>query len=233
MRKELVKYILSVDLGKAQDPTAIVLNRRVLAWTIGEVDNKPIVEKPVNNLVYLKRFPLHTDYVEIQAELKRMCLDDQIKGHVRLMLDATGVGVGIIDNLRAELRDVGILPYGVMITAGRETRADGAIWYVPKLDLVTAVRIPLEENRLLFAADLDELDTLKDELGNFQVKNTTAGNEVFLGREGKHDDIVLAAAIACWWGEKYEPKAPPTPPPSGALVPEAWLEWKKQRDARR
>ena len=48
--------------------------------------------------------------------------------------------------------------------------------------------------------------TLVRELQNFQVKLTAAANETFgVWREGQHDDLVLAVALACWWAERNPP----------------------------
>jgi hypothetical protein len=41
---------------------------------------------------------------------------------------------------------------------------------------------------------------------DFQVKITAAANEVFgVWREGQHDDLVLAVAIAAWLAERMRP----------------------------
>jgi hypothetical protein len=50
---------------------------------------------------------------------------------------------------------------------------------------------------------MPEAATLVKELHNFQVKITAAANEVFgTWRHGVHDDLVLAAALACWQAER-------------------------------
>lgn len=50
------------------------------------------------------------------------------------------------------------------------------------------------------ARELPEADTLMNELMNFQLKITPAGNEVHgAWREGTHDDLVLAVVLICWW----------------------------------
>ncbi len=41
------------------------------------------------------------------------------------------------------------------------------------------------------------------ELQNFKIKFTRAGNDTYEAwRESDHDDLVLAAAMAAWFGEK-------------------------------
>jgi hypothetical protein len=47
------------------------------------------------------------------------------------------------------------------------------------------------------------------ELQNYQVKVTPAANEVFNAREGEHDDLLLALALAAWNGERTPPFDPP------------------------
>ena len=65
-----------------------------------------------------------------------------------------------------------------------------------KPDLVAAVRIGLDAGRLKIVPGLALAPTLVKELGNFKVKTTPSANEVFSAREGDHDDLVLALALA-------------------------------------
>ena len=45
---------------------------------------------------------------------------------------------------------------------------------------------------------------LMQEMRAFRVKITRAANETFgARREGDHDDLVLAVALAAWWGERH------------------------------
>jgi hypothetical protein len=56
---------------------------------------------------------------------------------------------------------------------------------------------------LKVADSLSETPVLVRELLNFQVKITPAANEAFgTWREGAHDDLVLAVAIAAWAAER-------------------------------
>ena len=51
-------------------------------------------------------------------------------------------------------------------------------------------------------ADLPETPTLTAELAGFQMKVTAAGHDQYgAWREGAHDDLVLAVALAVWYGE--------------------------------
>ena len=57
--------------------------------------------------------------------------------------------------------------------------------------------------RLKIAAGVAERDTLLGELANFSAKITQHANDTYEAwREGQHDDLVLALALACWSFER-------------------------------
>jgi hypothetical protein len=58
-------------------------------------------------------------------------------------------------------------------------------------------------------------DTLRKELLNFKVKIniSTAHDSYEAWREGDHDDLVLAVAMACWCRERYLRKRDSLPRP--------------------
>ena len=60
-----------------------------------------------------------------------------------------------------------------------------------------------EIDQALIARALPEAPVLVEELQNFKLKITTAGNDTYEAwRESDHDDLVLAVAMAAWYGEK-------------------------------
>jgi hypothetical protein len=60
----------------------------------------------------------------------------------------------------------------------------------------------LQGRRLHTSPALEHAQTLVKEMENFRVKITAAMKETFESvREGLHDDLVLAAAMAAWVGE--------------------------------
>jgi hypothetical protein len=63
----------------------------------------------------------------------------------------------------------------------------------------------MQSRQLKIAQDMPLADTLKKELLNFKVKiNIATGHDSYEAwREGDHDDLVLAVAMACWCGERY------------------------------
>jgi hypothetical protein len=74
---------------------------------------------------------------------------------------------------------------------------------VPKRDLVGVVAVLLQQARLQIAQSMPETPLLLHELLNFKVKidPSTAHDSYSAWREQDHDDLVLALALACWWGE--------------------------------
>ncbi len=52
------------------------------------------------------------------------------------------------------------------------------------------------------AAALPEAETLLRELEGFRVRISAAGHDTYgAWQDGAHDDLVLAVALACWYGE--------------------------------
>ena len=68
---------------------------------------------------------------------------------------------------------------------------------------MSALQVLLQSRRIKVAPSLPEAQTLVRELLDFKVKITLAANETFgAWREGTHDDLVLAVAIAAWEAER-------------------------------
>jgi len=189
-------FFIGEDLGQASDYTAIAV---IDADTTGY------------KVRHLQRFPLGTPYpqmVDRTAQIK-----DQLSGSI-LAVDGTGVGRPIIDLFW----DRGLSPWSITIIGSGEAKNDamdsvrkgGMIvtpsyrdqltWRVPKRDLVGALAIAFQTKMIKISSQLPDAKILTDELLNFKVKiNTkTAHDSYEAWREGDHDDLVLAVAIALW-----------------------------------
>ncbi len=229
--RELAKpktYFLGVDLGQAQDFTAITVLEReerdtgkrvqdVNAMIYNNAPGRHDYMKPVyENLFavrHLERLPTGTPYPAQVARIKTLSerLKAETKRAPHLVVDQTGVGRPVVDMLRAaELK-----PIAVTITGGDAVTQDGRDYRVPKRDLVSVVQVLLQAKRLKIASSLKEAQTLTSELLAFKVSislkgHDSYGNDVGSWRENPHDDLVLAVALACWYGEKYrEPEPAP------------------------
>jgi hypothetical protein len=201
---KVLKYYLGLDLGQAQDYTALaVAERKSFNYTF------PNEQYHVR---HLQRFKLGTSYPLIVEKVKAMYEKPPLRGQAALVVDATGVGRPVVDLFKKE----GLRPTAVTITGGSSVNVASIGYHVPKRDLVTNLQVLLQSGRLKIAGQLPESRTLTDELLNFKVKIDirTAHDSYEAWREGVHDDLVLAVALACWYAEKRKIVAP-IPKPVG------------------
>lgn len=161
----------------------------------------------------LKRWPLGTPYPAIVEDVKKIVstppllqtLDTDVVGQTvtrrpALAIDASGCGRPVTDAFRAAGLTARLSP--VVITAGLAESFDKGFHHVAKAVLISGVQVLLMQRRLQFSPKLPEAATLLKEFQEYRVKVTPAANEVFNARDGAHDDIVLAVALACWLGER-------------------------------
>ncbi len=110
------------------------------------------------------------------------------------MVDYTGVGRPVFD-LFAESRVLRSAE-GVVITSGRDVNTIPQGYTVPKMELVSKLQAALHSGDLKIAKGIADAPVLLRELQDFRVRYTEAGNATFNAREGAHDDLVLALAMA-------------------------------------
>jgi hypothetical protein len=186
------RFILGLDLGQAQDFTAVAAAEVIPS------------EPPAYHLRHLERLRLGTPYPVVVAHVKTLLTREPLRGCTDLVVDATGVGPPVVDLLR----DAGLSPVAVTIHGGDTVSEEkgGDRWRVPKRDLVATLQVLLQTGRLKVAEALPDAATLVRELLAYQVKLSDRGHDSYNAREGAHDDLVLAVALAVWWGERGEEK---------------------------
>ena len=186
-------YVSGLDLGQSQDFSALVV---VEQDRIPDPDRAGVMANRFD-VRHVHRWPLGTSYPAVIADLMEWFAVGTLAGST-LVVDATGVGRPVVDMIRDANLPADLTPFN--ITAGfRE--GDGT---VPKKDLVAAIQAALQTRRLRFAEALPLRPVLERELETFRVKVTADRNETFSAwREKDHDDLVLALALAVWWGERY------------------------------
>ena len=181
-------FILGLDLGQAQDYTALAVLER----------NGSSKQDRKYQLRHLERLPLGTTYPAVVTHVKELMEKDPLKGRVLLVVDATGVGLPVIDLLKQE----GLRPIGITITGGTEATRVGGGYHVPKRDLVINLQVLFQSERLKAAESLPLARTFINELLGFKVKINTRGHDSYEAwREGVHDDLVLAVSLAAWYGQ--------------------------------
>jgi len=195
---------VGVDLGQKQDHTGIAVVERVEKageWDPVVYAMRKVVEFDVR---YLERVPLGRSYPEVVERVRRVVRWPALAGRCRLAVDATGVGQPVVDLLRKSDLGCGLMP--VVITAGHRERRERGQYCVPKRDLIAGVQVMLGQGALKIAAGLEAGELLVREMADMRVKVTGEGWESYgAWREGSHDDLVLAVALACWAARKGYP----------------------------
>jgi hypothetical protein len=151
-------------------------------------------------LRHLERLDRGTPYPRIVEHVAAIVRSPEIADRSTLVVDATGVGRPVIDMLRAEQFKARLV--AVVITAGVDVSHEGIYWHAPKRDLVSAVQVLLQTERLKIAPALPAAELLARELESFEVRLSPAGYDSYSARVGEHDDLVLSVALACWAGER-------------------------------
>jgi hypothetical protein len=220
------RYSVGVDLGQANDFTAIAVLEKTIAppetamfSPVGESPSNRLVEGDiVYDLVYLKRPKLGTPYDVIAKRVADLICELEPEGafgelgQVTLSVDGTGVGRGVVDMLDSEFKRRGASSKSVprvdfrrcaitgsQTTLKRPDRSNG-YWSVPKRDLVFAAVAAFQQGKIRIAKGITDRDALVNELRNYSRKtNIATGNMVFEPwRESQHDDLLFAVCLALW-----------------------------------
>jgi hypothetical protein len=192
-------YVVGVDIGQAQDPTAIAIVRKSL---ISESEQKKVY---IYEVGHLERIKLNTSYKAVVSHVGGVM--GRLPRSAELVLDYTGVGRPVYEMFH----DSKLKPIGVTITAGgdvsqNETQPKRPIWNVPKLTLISQVQALLHSGTLKIQKDLSDAPALLDEMQEFRATVSDSGYWKFGARAGKHDDLVLALAIALWRAVGAKPR---------------------------
>lgn len=215
-------FNIGLDLGQANDYTALAIIETVKI-AVGEphfalkhtgygVSEQRVQETRTEyHLRYLERLELRTPYPRIVKHVSAMGEGAPLNGDGCLMIDYTGVGRPVVDLFRdADLRTK-IVP--VTITGGDTVTWEHGGYRVPKRDLVTALQVLFQQQQLKIANGLPHAETLRAEILNFKAKISLSGHDSYEAgatgaagewREGAHDDLVLAVALACWHAMRDE-----------------------------
>jgi hypothetical protein len=198
------RFYVWLDLGQSHDFTAIAVLERVElrdGWDPAMFAWKKRAEFLLR---YLERIALGTPYPDVVRRVAEVTRSGELNGCCELLVDATGVGRPVVDLLRRARLNCVLSP--AMITGGLTESRSGDFYHVPKRDLITGLQVAMQRGALQIASGLEYGKTLMEEMAAMQVRITPAGNEQFgAWREGSHDDLVFAVALACWGLRKAYP----------------------------
>jgi len=188
-------YTLGIDPGQSTDPTAMVLLEQDRGG------------QPAYRVRALHRFRIGTPYTELPRALEARLTADPLHGHVKLAIDATGVGAPVVDYFRYHLPEIPI--YAITITAGTRVTGWSKDPRVPKRDLIGTASVIVEQRRLHVAANMRDTQALVDELLAYRRTLNEGGYATYQAASGSHDDFVLALSLALWTAE-HKPIPAPT-----------------------
>ena len=143
----------------------------------------------------LERIPLGTPYPDVVERVRQVTGKGEVKGRCQLvdLLRRAGLGCPIL---------------AVTITGGDVETRSKEYYHVPKKDLIVGLQVLLQREALQVAAEMRLGPVFVDEMAAMRVKQTANGHEQFgAWREGEHDDLVFAVALAYWGAKTAHPRA--------------------------
>ena len=184
-------YLMGVDLGQAQDPTAISISERM---------------GKKYELRHLERPGLQTPYPKVVSRITELMNKPPLRRQIHCVVDLTGVGRPVYDMLMESFKKANVRTNnltGITITAGHEVTVSPEGFNVPKKDLVSNLLILAQGDRFSVSPRLSLANVFRLELENFRAKINTSGSTGFEAwRESDHDDLILSVAIALWYAER-------------------------------
>ena len=105
---------------------------------------------------------MDTPYTAIVERVTRLANELAASTPCTVIVDATGVGLPVVDALRMPSARWRLMPVTIG-HADRETYIDG-FWRVPKRDLVARLQIAFDFEELTIPGDLEERETMVEEL---------------------------------------------------------------------
>lgn len=193
---------VGVDLGQSKDPTSIavvemaeaVIADHAPANHVGFLKAAARNLQPHFNLRLLEQAPLGESYPEQAQRVNRILARQSIAAHdPRVYVDYTGVGRAVYDIFKQQ-KVPRIVPITITFNGGGRNEAGG--YSVPKIELISKLQALMHTGRLHMPDTLPLAKTFRRELLDFRVSYSAVGNATFGAREGAHDDLVLAVALA-------------------------------------
>jgi hypothetical protein len=203
------RFFTGLDLGQIHDFSTLAVVERVECK--GDWDGAAFAWKnyAMLRLRYLERIPLGTSYPDVVSRAVQVTRAGAMEGACELLVDATGVGRPVVDLLRRAGLRCTLTP--AIITGGTSETCVEGFRRIPKTNLITGLQLTLQHGTLQIAGGLKFGPALMAEMADMRVKitahpNGEQGHEQFgAWREGTHDDLVFAVALACWGARRAYP----------------------------
>jgi hypothetical protein len=216
----LQPYVVGLHLGPVLAPSAIVLIRR----TAGATQRDPVT----HCVAAAARWPARTRY-DLIMPLVSLVLDRASRREqvAALVANITGVPKTAVDLADQVARPVRFEP--TRVTTAECAAEDAEGWRVPERDLVGVLHGLLAQERLKVPGTLPLAPALLAQIDAFGTASHPGDR--YNSTAARDDDLVMALALACWFGEFVSPaQIEEDPSEFDAWSPEALrYEYEKRR----
>ena len=193
------EFLVGVSVGQGLQPSGVAVLERFSPSRPG--DSRSYACR------YLRRWlPPATAYPVLVRDLSTMLCDTPLTGNDLIVEAGPGIRA-VVAYLRKHRLPARLRP--VELRASAEDGFVEGLWRVTKASVIETTRLVLQEDRLVFddlmpsevMATTPSAQTIYHGLLTYPYNKTPAANDAFASREGADDDLVLAVALACWFGE--------------------------------
>lgn len=206
VRATATRHAIGLDIGQQADYSALAVVSHFATQGPFDPESETFVPEWHLHVRWLERPPLGTAFTSVVNRAVALRKELTIPGDPTLgqvpvsppiILDATGVGLPLVEMFQQQHR---VAPVPVVITGGALVNQSPAGYRVPKQDLIAALSVEFELQRIKIASGLDLADDLLGELRNFRMEtNSATGRTRFDAAAGHHDDLLIAVSLAVWW----------------------------------
>ena len=191
------RFFAALDLGQVSDFSTLAVIERI--QLVGDWDPVAFAwkKRTLLRLRYLERIPLGTPYPDVVCRVNDVMRQVSAEGGCELTVDGTGVGRPVVDLLRRSGLPCKL--NAAIITGGIAESNSNGYHHIPKKDLISGLQVAIQMGTLQIAGGMKFGPAFVAEMAEMRVKITSSGNEQYgAWREGSHDDLVFAVALACW-----------------------------------
>lgn len=218
--EQLNPVCVGVDVGKLQDPAALAIAEIVQVHT-GQYHYQRKAPEPAHigprgewipmkgpdpvmrshyTIRYITRLTLGMSYPDMARYLADLLSNERFaRRRVRTFLDATGVGQGVYDMLRAEIKlrketqHIRLFPI-TFVSGEKYNPKTGSLG---KEYLVSRLQALLQNGRV-HGPKTPEMEATVEELRVYEARINQDGHAQYGAfKTGKHDDLATALALAC------------------------------------
>lgn len=193
------EWIIAIDIAKNHDRTAIVIARKSQEFLR---DGRNISYLDVVDVQMIEQL----SYPDLARYVKKLDLHADLHGNNELIVDSTGVGEAVCDNME----DIGLSPQRIIFTGGdnstrHEMKSSAGFVYrttfnVPKTELIDTLQLTMQEGRVRIAPGIPFEKDIREQFAHFVGKMSKSKNMIYGNDKDEiHDDLVCAFAMGAWW----------------------------------